>query len=75
MNPKQKAIKEALRKFGSTMHPGKKAAPGIHYDELSSREKYYRKNNQERSDNRLKKFYESPYGKHLTEREHRRGEN
>lgn len=67
-------IKNTVRSFGSTMHPSKKAAPGITYHELTSKEKHYRKSHEERTNVRLKKFHQSPYGQHLTARARRRGE-
>lgn len=72
---RSKIIKNTVRSFGSTMHPSKKAAPGITHSELIPKEKYYRKSNQDRTSQRLKKFEQSGYGKHLTAREHRRGED
>jgi len=75
MTPKAKAIKIALKHSGGTMHLGKKGAPGFTKNEMTPKEQYYRKSNEVRTDNRIKKFENSGYGRHLTEREHRRGEN
>ena len=69
-----KTIKNAVRSFGSTMHPSKKAAPGIDYHSLTSKEKHYRKDNEKRTNNRLEAFHKSGYGQHLADRARRRGE-
>ena len=57
-----------------TMHLGKKGAPGIYYDKLTAKEKYYRNSNQQRTSKRLENFYKSSYGQHLKARAERRGE-
>ena len=76
MNSHERAlkIKATVRSFGKTMHPSKKAAPGITYGDLTPKEKYYRKSNEKRTNKRLKSFHESGYGKHLADRARRRGE-
>lgn len=67
-------IKSTLKAFGKTMHPSKKAAPGISYEHLTSKEKHYRKDNEKRTHARLKRFDASSYGQHLKARAARRGE-
>ncbi len=74
MNPRKKAIHNAIKSFGSTSHPSKKAAPGIHYKDLTPKEKYHREAHGARMNKRLELFNKSGYGRHLTERARRRGE-
>ncbi len=74
MTSKQKAIKEAIKSSGSTMHLGKKGAPGIMYNKLTPKEKHYRNSNEKRTNKRLSDFHKSGYGQHLHQRSIRRGE-
>ena len=69
-----KTIKNAVRSYGSTMHPSKKAAPGINYKDLTPKERHYRLDNEKRTNTKLKNFHDSAYGQHLSDRARRRGE-
>ena len=67
-------IKEAVRHSGRTMHLGKKGAPGLYPNELTPKEKYYRKSNETRTNKRLEDFSKTGYGRHLSEKARIRGE-
>lgn len=74
-SPRAKAIRDAIKgPIKRTMHLGKKGAPGITYKELTPKERHYRNDHQRRTDIRLNKFHNSGYGKHLSDRAKRRGE-
>lgn len=74
MNVRAKAIKNAIKMYGSSSHPSKKAAPGISYNELTPKERHYRGQHEERTNKRRRAFESSGYGQHLAARERNRGE-